>query len=151
MIKVLFVCHGNICRSVMAEMMMKHLIKDEKENWEIYSTATSREEIGCGIYPDAYEELHRHGIYVSSHRANQITRQMYDTYDYIVCMDANNVRNVKRMFGITEDPKLFRLLDITSLKRDISDPWYSGDFEKTYEDLSVGLRVLIDRIHKGEL
>ena len=141
--KILFVCHGNICRSVMAEMVMRHLLSQQnlEKDWEIDSCATSREEIGNDIYPPAKRCLSEHGVPFTRHSARQITRLDYDYFDQILCMEEYNIRNLRRVLGeeIMEhdaalpQPKIRRLLD-----RDVADPWYTGDFEATYRDVLQG-------------
>ena len=147
--KILFVCHGNICRSVMAEMVMRHIVAEngvEKE-WEIDSCATSREEIGNDIYPPAKRCLTAHGVPFTRHAARQITAADYAYFDHILCMEEYNIRNLRRVLGediMQQDaampqPKIRRLLD-----RDVADPWYTGDFEATYRDVVEGCRQLLD-------
>ena len=141
--KILFVCHGNICRSVMAEMVMRHLLLQahRETGWEVDSCATSREEIGNDIYPPAKRCLSEHGVPFTRHSARQITRLDYDYFDQILCMEEYNIRNLRRVLGeeIMEhdaalpQPKIRRLLD-----RDVADPWYTGDFETTYRDVLQG-------------
>lgn len=144
--KILFVCHGNICRSVMAEMMMKSMIKNDPRDWEIDSCATSTEEIGNDIYPPAKRCLTAHGIPFTRHAARQITRADYEHFDRIICMEQYNIRNLRRVLGddimkldaAREEPKI-RLL----LRRDVADPWYTGDFESTFNDLIEGINELL--------
>ena len=141
--KIMFVCHGNICRSVMAEMVMRHLLLQahRETGWEVDSCATSREEIGNDIYPPAKRCLSEHGVPFTRHSARQITRLDYDYFDQILCMEEYNIRNLRRVLGeeIMEhdaalpQPKIRRLLD-----RDVADPWYTGDFEATYRDVLQG-------------
>ncbi len=146
MIKVLFVCHGNICRSPMSEFIFKDMIK--KQNLESYflveSKATSSEEIFLGrgnpIYPPAQACLKKHGIPFSlDKRACQIKEEDYYEYDYIIGMDEYNIQNMLRIFKNDKDNKIKLLLEYCNEERDISDPWYSGDFEKTYQDIVKGL------------
>ena len=146
--KILFVCHGNICRSVMAEMVMRHLVTEagREDEFEIDSCATSREEIGNDIYPPAKRCLSAHGVPFTRHAARQITKEDYSNFDLILCMEEYNIRNLRHTLGITlldEDAKLacpkIRLL----LDRDVADPWYTGDFEATYRDVVEGCQQLL--------
>ena len=147
--KILFVCHGNICRSVMAEMIMRHLTEQEGETYVIDSCATSREEIGNDIYPPAKRCLSAHGIPFTRHAARQITREDYEQFDLILCMEDYNIRNLRRGLGeeimqrdaALPQPKIRRLLN-----RDVADPWYTGDFETTYRDLVEGCKALLHEI-----
>ena len=146
--KILFVCHGNICRSVMAEMVMRHLVTDagREDEFVIDSCATSREEIGNDIYPPAKRCLSAHDVPFTRHAARQITREDYEAFDLILCMEEYNIRNLRHTLGaalLEEDalkaaPKIGRLLD-----RDVADPWYTGDFEATYRDVVEGCERLL--------
>ncbi|MDD6005209.1 MAG: low molecular weight protein-tyrosine-phosphatase [Erysipelotrichaceae bacterium] len=143
MIKVLFVCHGNICRSVMAEYIMKDYIHKLKRDDEflIESRAVSNEEIGNDIYYAAKDCLKRHGIPYANHHARRINRNDYEEFDYILMMDKSNIRNMS--YYIDDDLHKVELL----LKdRDISDPWYTRDFDRTYDDLCTGIIEFINRI-----
>ena len=128
--KVLFICCGNICRSVSAEYIMKDLAKKNGVDLYVSSAATSREEIGNDIYPPAKRKLKEKGIPFSRHYARQATMSDYLSYDYLICMDENNMRNLNRMFNNDPDHKIYKLLS-----RDVSDPWYSNDFETAYNDM----------------
>ena len=141
MIKVLFVCHGNICRSPMAEFVMKDLVKKAGREAEflIDSAATSREELGNPVYPPARRELNRHGIACDGHCARQITRADLSKYDYIYYMDSRNARNLARMFPGEENFRPF-------LERDVADPWYSGDFTQTWEDICQGCARILEEL-----
>ncbi len=150
MIKILFICHGNICRSPMAEFVMKNLVEKQglENEFEITSCATSTEEIWNGVgnpvYPPAREELSHHGISCSGKRAVQLTKSDYDYYDYLVCMDRNNVRNAIRITG--KGDKYTMLLEYAGEKRDVADPWYTGDFGITYRDVLAGCEGLLEHI-----
>ena len=144
MIKVLFVCHGNICRSPMAEFIFKDMVKKQNIADEFYisSAATSTEEIWNGVgnpvYPPAREELARHGISCAGKRAVQITKSDYEKYDYILGMDSWNMRNMMRILKKDPQGKVKLLLDYSSNPRDIADPWYTGNFDVTYADIVEG-------------
>ena len=141
MIKILFVCHGNICRSPMAEYVMKDLVKKAglAHRFEIASAAVSREELGNPVYPPARRELQRHGISCDGHAAHQITRAEYEAYDYIYYMDRSNARYLSRL--LTDTAKCQPLLD-----RDVADPWYSGDFRQTWEDVLEGCERILEEM-----
>jgi len=145
MIKVLFVCHGNICRSPLGEFMMKDLVSREglADLFEIASAATSTEEIGNPVYPPARRILAAHGLSCSGKTARQITRRDLSYYDYIILMDHNNLRNMRWMFPHEDLDNVNMLLD-----RDVADPWYTGDFEATWSDLEEGLPKLLARIRE---
>lgn len=146
MIKILFVCHGNICRSPMAEYVMKDMLRerDLEDSYEIASAATSREELGNPVYPPARRKLAENGITCDGHRARQMTMDDYDYYDLIVCMDHNNVRNANRMTGGDPNNKIRLLLDYTERKgAEVADPWYTGDFDATWVDVNEGCNALI--------
>ena len=142
MIKILFVCHGNICRSPMAEFVMKDLVKKAgiSDRVHIASAAVSREEIGNPVYPPARRELQRHGIDCHGHAAHQITRRELEEYDKVYYMDASNARYLKRLFGSDAD-KCQPLLD-----HDVADPWYTGDFTATWNDVLSGCQAILEEI-----
>lgn len=142
--KILFVCHGNICRSAMAEFIMKDLVKKEglEDEFYIESAATSREEIGNDLYPPAKRKLREKGIPFERHYARQVTKKDYGIFDYIFVMDANNQRNIKKIIPNNPEHKIHLLLDGKS----IADPWYTDDFETCYNDLLKGCKTWLERI-----
>lgn len=146
MIKILFVCHGNICRSPMAECVLKNMVAQSGRSSEFYidSAATSQEEIGNPIYPPAIRKLKEEGIPLSGHRAVQMTREDYDKYDLLLAADSANLRDMRRIAGGDPQGKIRRLLDYTSRPRDIADPWYTGNFDVTYNDIVEGCQGLLD-------
>ncbi len=148
MTKILFVCHGNICRSPMAEFVMKKLVREAglENNFYIASAATSREELGNPVYPPARRKLTEHGISCSGKTAVQMTSADYDRYDHIIIMDGNNRRNIMRIIGSDPQNKVRRLLDYTDRPRDVADPWYTGDFEQTWQDVSEGCAALLKQL-----
>ena len=148
MIKILFVCHGNICRSPMAEFVMKRLVRERgiERDFIIESAATSREELGNPVYPPARRMLARHGISCSGKTAVQMTKSDYDKYDYIVAMDSMNLRNIMRIIGSDTKSKVSMLLDFTDHPRSVADPWYTGDFDSTYSDVTEGCQALLNTI-----
>ena len=139
-IKVLMVCHGNICRSTMAESVLTHLVKERgiAHLFEINSAATSREEIGNPPHYGTVNKLRQVGIPVVPHRATQMTREDYEYYDYLIGMDTANIRNMNRIAGGDPDGKIYKLLNFAGSGRDVADPWYTGDFDATYEDVVAG-------------
>ena len=152
MTKILFVCYGNICRSPMAEYVMKGLVQKAglEEQFEIASAATSTEELGNPVYPPARRKLAEHGLSCAGKTAVQVKRQDYESYDWLVCMDRYNLQNLHRMLGGDPQKKIIRLLDLTTLARDVADPWYTGDFEATWQDLNVGCKALLEKLLKKE-
>ena len=146
--KILFICHGNICRSPMAEFVMKRLVAEAglEAQFEIASAATSTEEIGNPVYPPARRKLAEHGIACAGKTVRQITRADYKHYDYIIAMDHNNLRNLRRLLGDDTDGKISLLMDYTSRPGDVADPWYTGDFEATWRDVIEGCTDLLERI-----
>ena len=151
MIKVLFICHGNICRSPMAEMIMKELVRREGlyDNFEIASCATSTEEIGNPVYPPARSELARRGIPCERRGARQLTRRDYADYDLLLCMDSWNVRNTLRIVGSDPEGKVHKLLEYAGRADDVADPWYSDRFDVAYEDILSGCQGLLEAILGG--
>ena len=148
MIRILFICHGNICRSTMAEAMFKDLVKKNgtADKFEIDSAATTREEIGNGMHYGARHKLDEVGIPIGNHRARQFTREDYIHYDIILGMDDENMYDLKRMSGGDPQNKIYKLLELAGKKRDIADPWYTGNFEATYSDLVEGLDALYKKL-----
>ncbi len=146
--KVLFVCHGNICRSPMAEFVMKDLVKKAglEDEFLIESAATSREEIGNPVYPPARKKLAEHGIDCAGKTACQLRKEDYGRYDWLVGMDQANFRNMNRICGTVEGEKISLLLDYTDHPRDVADPWYTGDFEQTWRDVEQGCQGLLKSI-----
>ena len=167
-IKILFVCHGNICRSPMAEFVMKKLVRDlpatlpaelqqgaaqsqlKDVEFEIASAATSTEEIGNPVYPPARRMLAMHGIDCSGKTARQMTARDYEYYDYIVLMDRNNLRNLRWILPaeLQKDPnhKISLLMDWAHKSRDVADPWYTGDFVATWDDVNEGCKAMLAQI-----
>lgn len=149
MIKVLFVCHGNICRSPMAEFVMKKLVADagEEKAFSIDSAATTREEIGNPVYPPARKKLAEHGIHQCDHRARQMTRADYDAYDLIIGMDQENLRDMHRIAGGDSEEKIHLLLGYAGRPGDsVADPWYTRDFEATWQDVLAGCQGLLAQL-----
>lgn len=146
--KILFVCHGNICRSPMAEFVMKDLVKKAglENDYSIASAATSREEIGNPVYPPARRKLAEHGISCTGHAARQLTRGDYDAFDLLIGMDSANLRNMHRICGGDPERKLSLLMEYTNRPGDVADPWYTGDFEATWQDVLEGCRGLLKEI-----
>ena len=149
-IGILFVCHGNICRSPMAEYVMKDMVHKAglAQHFEIASAATSREEIGCGVYPPARQKLAQHGIGCKGHAARQVRRDDYDHYDYLICMDRYNLRNITRIIPTDPQNKICRLLDFTHRPGDVADPWYTGDFDATWRDVNDGCSALLQLLRQ---
>lgn len=148
MIKVLFVCHGNICRSPMAEYVMKYLAAQAGAEKEFFidSAATSTEEIGNGVHYGTRRKLAEVGIPCGDHRARQMTREDYEKFDLLIGMDEANLRNMRRMLGGDPEGKIHALLDYTDRPGPIADPWYTGDFDATYRDVLEGCRGLLKKL-----
>lgn len=151
MTRILFVCHGNICRSPMAEFVMKDLVQKAglSGEFEIASAATSTEEIGCPVYPPARRKLAEHGIGCAGKTARQLRHGDYERYDYLVGMDGANLRNMRRICGGDPAGKISLLLDFTERPGDVADPWYTGDFDAAWRDVLAGCRGLLARITRG--
>lgn len=147
---ILFVCHGNICRSPMAEFYMKDLVERRglADRFQIASAATSTEEIGSPVYPPARAELARHGIGCAGHAARQLTGADYGRWDLLVGMDSANLRNMTRICGGDPEGKIVRLLDLTSRPGDVADPWYTGDFQATWRDVAEGCGALLAKLEQ---
>ena len=156
MIKVMFVCHGNICRSPMAEMILKNMVRARgiADRFVIASSATSTEEIwgdrGNPIYPPALDVLKRHKIPVEPHYAVQITKRDYAEYDYLLCMDSLNLRNIARIVG-KDTGKIHKLLEFTDAPRDVADPWFSGNFEQAFSDIVRGCEGFLTHLERSGL
>lgn len=150
MIKILFVCHGNICRSPMAEFVMKDLVAKRglSDEFFIASAATSREEIGNPVHHGTRNKLAEFGISTKGKYAIQMTKKDYRSYDYIIGMDHWNIQNILGIIGKDQKHKICGLLDFTENPRDIADPWYTGDFDRTYEDVLEGCKALLNHILK---
>lgn len=153
MIKILFVCYGNICRSPMAEYVMKDLTAKRGlfDCFLIDSAATSTEEIGNRVHHGARGKLKEMGIYCGDHRSRQMRRADYEAYDYLIGMDTWNIRNMLRIVGKDPKKKICRLLDYTKEPGDIADPWYTGNFDETYEDVAEGCEALLAYVTEHDL
>ena len=150
--KVLFVCHGNICRSPMAEFILKALVKARglEDRFHIESAAVSTEEIGNPIYPPAKRCLQQHGVWFSPEkRARQVTKADYDRFDRIICMDASNLRLIRRIIPSDPEGKIHLMMSYTGVGRDVADPWYTGDFEETFQDLLVACEAMLQPAEGG--
>jgi protein-tyrosine phosphatase len=148
----MFVCHGNICRSPMAEFLMKDFLEKKGENdFFVCSSATSREELGNGVHYGTREILNRLGISCKGKTAVQLSKSDYEKYDYFIGMDKENRYNMKRIFTHDNDKKISLLLDYTSTPRDVADPWWTGDFEKTYHDVMLGIEKFYEYLKNKQL
>ena len=148
MIKVLFICYGNICRSTMCESVLTHMVKQHHIDhlFEINSAATSREEIGNSPHYGTVNELRFRGVPVVPHRAVQMTKADYDYYDYLIGMDTANIRNMTRIADGDPDEKIYKLLTFAGESYDVADPWYTGDFASTYRDVTKGCQALLKQL-----
>lgn len=151
--RIMFVCHGNICRSPMAEFILKDMVKKSGRESEfiISSSATSTEEIWNGVgnpvYPPARAELMHHGIDCTGKRAIQLKKSDYDKYDLIICMDSYNIKNAARILGGDPKGKLKKLLSFAGSDKDVSDPWYSDRFDIAYADIYAGCKALLEQLN----
>ena len=148
MIKVLFICHGNICRSTMAQFVFQDMVnkKGVADKFYIDSAATSREEIGNSTHWGTVNKLKNVGVPVLSHKAKQITKKDYEEFDYIIAMDSNNIRNLNRLLNGDPEGKVSKLLSFAGSGRDIADPWYTGNFDVTYDDIVEGCTALLNKL-----
>lgn len=148
MIKVLFICHGNICRSPMAEFVLKDMVQKRgiADYFEIASAATSTEELGNSVHRGTREILGRLGISCEGKTARQMNRKDYDDYDYLIGMDSANIRNIHRICGGDPDHKIYKMLDFTDVYGDVADPWYTGNFARTYQDIKAGCEGFLESV-----
>ncbi|MFJ8237756.1 low molecular weight protein-tyrosine-phosphatase [Ureibacillus sp. NPDC094379] len=148
MIRVLFVCLGNICRSPMAEAVMRHLIEEKglTDQMKVDSAGTSSYHLGEPPHKGTRAKLKEYGISTSGMKGRQVTSEDFEQFDYIVGMDASNVRNIRKMLGQPDHPKIFRFLDLTPHQADVPDPYYTGDFQETYDLVKEGCEVLLNKI-----
>ena len=151
MIKVLFICHGNICRSPMAEFVFKDILRKKgiEDKYEVASAATSTEELGNNVHHGTRNKLNLMGIAVEDRCAWQIHKSDYDRYDLFILMDENNMRNIKRVFPNDCEKKIHKLLDYSKSPRDIADPWYTGNFDVTYDDIVEGCEALVEFLEES--
>lgn len=152
MIKILFICHGNICRSTMAQFVFRNMIKERglEDRFYIDSAATSREELGNPPHHGTLNKLRQEGIPTYKHYAVRMTKQDYEKYDYLIGMDPWNIRNMKRITGGDPDGKMHLLLDYSEHPREIADPWYTGNFEETYQDVKEGCEAFLEYLLKNK-
>ena len=152
MIKIMFICHGNICRSPMAEFVFKDMVAKQgrKDEFIVESSATSFEEIGNPVHRGTAGILNSLGINYSRKRAVHLEKEDYNKYDYLVCMDSANVRNALKIIGNDTGDKLHKLMEFANMEKDVADPWYTGDFNTTYKDVVLGCRSLLDHIDKKQ-
>ena len=148
MTKILFICHGNICRSAMCEFIMRDMVEKHglSDQIQVASAATSREEIGNDMYPPAKQKLDKEHIPYIRRQARQVTKADYDEYDLLLCMEQYNIRNLRRIILNDPEHKIHLLLDYTNNPRDISDPWYTDDFDTAYDDIVAGCTGLLEHL-----
>ena len=148
MLKILFICHGNICRSTMAQSVMQHFVDEMGVSTEFYidSAATSREEIGNGPHYGTVSELQKHSIPVVPHRARQMTTADYEDFDYLIGMDSANIRNMNRIAGGDPEDKIYKMMSFTGSSEDVDDPWYTGDFSGVYQQISAACEALLKQL-----
>lgn len=152
MTRILFVCLGNICRSPMAKYVMRDLVRQAglEDQVQVASAATSREELGNPVYPPARRKLAEHGIACEGHAARQMTAADYDRFDLLIGMDQNNLRNMNRICGGDPQHKLRMLMDYTDRPGEVADPWYTGDFERTWQDVLAGCQGLLEQLESRD-
>lgn len=153
MIKILFVCHGNICRSPMAEFLLKDMVKQQgiASHFKFASAATSTEEIGNPVHPGTRNKLMEHGISTEGKYATRLKKQDYDKYDYLIGMDNNNIRNMERILT-HRGGKIYKLLQFAGSEAEVADPWYTHNFDQTYEDILRGCEGFLNYLRKnGEI
>lgn len=152
MTRILFVCLGNICRSPMAEYVMRDLVRQAglEDQIQVASAATSREELGNPVYPPARRKLAEHGIACEGHAARQMTAADYDRFDLLIGMDQNNLRNMNRICGGDPQHKLRMLMDYTDRPGEVADPWYTVDFERTWQDVLAGCQGLLEQLESRD-
>ena len=152
MVKILFICHGNICRSPMAEFVFKDIVEKSgiSDKFYVASAATSHEEIGNPVHYGTAKILDELGITYSGKRAIHLEKSDYEKYDYLVCMDSANVRNTLRIVGGDAEKKIHKLLKFADSYEDVADPWYTGDFDRTYQDILTGCKGLLRYIKKRQ-
>ena len=151
MTKIMFICHGNICRSPMAEFVMKDLVKKAglEDEFVIASSAVSAEELGNHVYPPAKKVLEEHGISVGNKHAELLTRRDYDLYDLLIAMDTSNLRNIDRIIRSDPEDKVHLLMSYAGKSASVADPWYTGDFETAYNDIREGCEGLLRSLTQG--
>ena len=148
--KILFICHGNICRSPMAEIIFNDIVRKNKKQKDYYvrSAATSTEELGNPVYPPARKVLAQNGLSCEGKYSVRVTKEDYNNFDMLICMDRNNIRNLKYIIGDDTENKVSLLMDYTNSPGDVADPWYSGNFDLTYNDIKEGCLKLFEYLNK---